>query len=664
MPVLTPSAADLEELALDGLDLNDDANFDAEALVVTPPSKRLVWLAQRHGDALGDVGTERRTITLRIRPRVTGTMDGALAKLAQITDKLQKAERTEGGIEFTWTPAGSSKTVTAYVLAGEITGMPVVVTGDDAGWFIRRPPVEIRLDCRPFLYGPEETITAVTNANPLQEIVLSAVKGDVPAEGRLVLTDNATQARDFADWGIHTGTVAESTAAVLIDSASLTVSGYSGTATTRTGAYSASGVVRGTTSPNWVALATTGALTTFHGARRVKLRLYTTTADAQVRVAWRSGDSLLTRTAPVTPHLTNLWVEVDLGVIDVRNGETVEIIPEFRADTAGQSLDCDYILQMPADRYAKARAVTQMTTPTSFDARDEFDQTAGALTGKTAPVGGAWSGSGDADDFTVETTGKTAQRTAVSDSSLSNGRFAYVGSAVGASGARVGFKFSSFPQLGTGAWLGVLARRSASGWLFAGLQLQSTISASRFVVAKSGTIIQQTDPSYYFGLANTLYYAEVEVTTAGTYTARLIGHTGENVLISLTGYDADLVAGQPLATGTRGFYDAWASTNVSTRNFDHFAAWTYTNDRAIYSGQSFEFRSDSSKRENAAGTKLADYTTRGSRFYVPQAGDEGLVSRVVARAKRNDVETLPDDQIADSTTAQAFIRSRHLNAPR
>ncbi len=35
----------------------------------------------------------------------------------------------------------------------------------------------------------------------------------------------------------------------------------------------------------------------------------------------------------------------------------------------------------------------------AFTARDEFDQTAGALTGKVAPVGGTWAGAGDADDF-------------------------------------------------------------------------------------------------------------------------------------------------------------------------------------------------------------------------------------------------------------------------
>ena len=37
----------------------------------------------------------------------------------------------------------------------------------------------------------------------------------------------------------------------------------------------------------------------------------------------------------------------------------------------------------------------------TYIARDGFNQTAGALTGKTADVGGTWTGAGDTDDFNV-----------------------------------------------------------------------------------------------------------------------------------------------------------------------------------------------------------------------------------------------------------------------
>jgi hypothetical protein len=53
----------------------------------------------------------------------------------------------------------------------------------------------------------------------------------------------------------------------------------------------------------------------------------------------------------------------------------------------------------------------------SFSARDEFNQTAGALTGKTAPVGGTWTGGGDTDDFTLDTANHYATRAVVSDTS-------------------------------------------------------------------------------------------------------------------------------------------------------------------------------------------------------------------------------------------------------
>ena len=65
--------------------------------------------------------------------------------------------------------------------------------------------------------------------------------------------------------------------------------------------------------------------------------------------------------------------------------------------------------------YGKARAPTRPEAAPAFLARDEFDQSAGNLTGKTLPVGGTWEGAGDADDFDIYTASNYARRTAVSD---------------------------------------------------------------------------------------------------------------------------------------------------------------------------------------------------------------------------------------------------------
>jgi hypothetical protein len=126
--------------------------------------------------------------------------------------------------------------------------------------------------------------------------------------------------------------------------------------------------------------------------------------------------------------------------------------------------------------------------------------------------------------------------------------------------------------------------------------------------------------------------------------------------------DSVLATGGTLATGKSGFADYNPSAQAITRYYDNFYTATPAAEPVCcYSGQSIEFRSDTTLREDSTGTYAGPPPSYiGGRFYLPNAGGPGRKTRVAAIARRNNVETSPDDQIADSTVLQVSYTPRFL----
>jgi hypothetical protein len=197
-----------EALVFDGLAVNDEVNFALEVLGFTPAKKQAQFIDNPDADG-GALAYEpnytNSEFLLKVRIVPQATMDTALTKWGELQAKLQKASRyrDKGGIPLVWTPAGSTRSYTFYVLLGEISELPITVEGDLAGWFISSPVIQVKLTCRPFGYLAERTILAEkANATPLQEITLEGVGGDVPAEGRLIVTEKAATDRRHLEWGL------------------------------------------------------------------------------------------------------------------------------------------------------------------------------------------------------------------------------------------------------------------------------------------------------------------------------------------------------------------------------------------------------------------------------------------------------------------------------
>jgi hypothetical protein len=151
--------------------------------------------------------------------------------------------------------------------------------------------------------------------------------------------------------------------------------------------------------------------------------------------------------------------------------------------------------------YVEMSGTQQIETPTSLSARDEFNQTAGALGGKTAPVGGVWLITTPGSGLTVETAGHTVQRTATGDGAAqTSGAFAWNGSPMAATLVQRDLSLSAIPATrAAGYRLGVFARgTNTSGAVVANNWVAATLDPESKDVAAGASNGTPTSPRKRF----------------------------------------------------------------------------------------------------------------------------------------------------------------------
>jgi hypothetical protein len=637
-----------ESVTLGGTELNDHTNFRIESFDAPPPPKRYEWATGADADGAAlvrDPLHENRTITIRIRVQQQASMDTALAKIGEIVQLLEETENQQDGTALVWTPATSTKSLTAYVLSGEVTGMPIEKSGGDIGWFTRMPVVTIRLDCKPFLYGAEASATLFTASTlPLATGTIADVPGDVPAEARLIVTDAATQSRRHLEWGLQQRHYDAATS-LIIDSDAMTILG--GTGTTRSGAYNpdaaGNSVIRATLYSEPTAVCSTGNLAHV-GTFRVKARIYATdeTGDnTKIRLSWQSGDGPMRSNPVATPPATGAYAEIDLGTITIAPTTlgTQRWTGRIEAHTTGTSgtptVDIDYLFLIPAgEGYGKARGVYAAEAGPLVAVDDFTGTTTGnALHARTPPLGGAWATSGDATDFVFSDSPDEETVTRSTNTLEGTGRRAQ--------------------------FAGSLTNTEVSTKI-----MRTEVGTSMTV--RIGIPSEQINFQEHEVLAaNTWYALRLVVFASGGYVATLSDMAGR-VVAEASGSYFELATGGAYASGTAGIADRSIGAGAVTRYYDEVRVQTPgTEAVVVHSGQSAEIRHDGAIREDSTGTYWGDIPEyRGSRFLLPAAGSADRTSRIAVKARRNDVDTAADDQIADSLTASVTYTPRYLVAPR
>lgn len=663
-----------ESLVLDGIELNQlTGDYVLRTVEFPPPRKRYLWAEAADADGaalIRDPTVENRTITASIRVAQQPTKDAALAKIGALVDKLEEAERRPDGLPLIWTPAGATKTLTFYILTGEINDIPVTRSGEDRGWFINYPVVNLTLTCKPYGYrSSEQSISAVTSSAPLVTVTLPSVGGDVPAEARLVATDAASQVRRYLEWGIEQRYYNAATS-LLLDSDSLVTTGYAGTGTTRTGAYdpgaSGNNIVRVSVTQSALVGVSTGDQQHV-GTFRVKARVWTSSTTIRAALRWQEGDGPFRTNAWALPPVVNNWSEIDLGLISIApatlgtqrwNGE---IVVDSPGNTGTDSLDIDYLILIPADEgYGRARAPLANQPPLAAVANDQFTgATAGStLDGRVAPTGGTWAANltfllADAPTASDE----TVKRTTVSDASPAYavlGATSYTDMVVA---ANIQSTLTS-PNVEQG----VLARYGSSTQHLAfvvrsgGFFVRQVIGGVTTELVRSSGAVLHDNAGYRIALA---------VYSNGQFVATLTDSNGAK-LFERAGFSSELGATGTLNNGKFGLYDMNAGATGATRYYDLFTASTPSPEGVVInSGRGMQVRHDATLRESSGGGVWGPVPGyRGGRFYVPPSGAGNRTSRVAVKAHRNNIESAASENVTDSLTVQVFWTERYLAVPR
>lgn len=293
-----------------------------EELDLGNPGRREEFVAS--SDASGAVPfrvapRDNREVTLRLRLIDATTMNGALDSIAALESVLEAAERFAASdtddpvldhVRLVYTPADSTYSFSLIVYAAEVTGVPKVISGDDAGFFLKRPVVTVRAICDPFAYGagvtsPTKTtwLTTTLSGNAVSNSVKipasGTIAGDVSPWTRFALEDKASQVRNRVILGLRQN---ESNTTATIGAASLTA--IVGTVS--------SGVM--TASSNDWAIAGQLPNQTRTGTFRVYLNGATSTSTGSVRlVVAPTGSSK--RTGQTVNLVSGTTIDADLGEV-------------------------------------------------------------------------------------------------------------------------------------------------------------------------------------------------------------------------------------------------------------------------------------------------------------------------------------------------------------
>lgn len=632
----------------------------------------------------GSVDTEgSRRVSAKHENRVLNMtiMCDTLAALQTLQGKIGKIARESGTAK--WTLPNATADVVIVDLLAVDTFEPVfdVNFQKNQGAYC---DVQIALPMMPYGRGAEIDLgDNVETTLPVLIFTDTGVKGDIPGLARLVIDEDQGVDQMWVTWAVQSRYYdSASSAALFYEAEGRTALGG---ASVVTGAAGASGgasnnVVRqATLTLGYQAMLSTqatgaGAHLSHVGTFHAWARVYTGASNlgtTTVALEWAAGDfARVTRNdaTDIPPLLNATFQLVDLGLVSIPKTVTGTQQWEGRiiakGTTLGDDLDVDWLLFVPVDESSGTLAATVVVpSPTSFTARDEFDQSAGALATKVAPAGGTWTSSGDATDFAVEATGHTAQRSVTTDTGV--GRLGRLGAGTaGLVALQVDFKQSALTSTSAStAGSGLLARYvDGSNYArFAAFNNGGLLQAECILLV-AGTTFVITIPSGGVSAINDQWYTLRAITdTGGRYWIWLYRQGTAPGTPQAQGVDSRLATGGTLASGGYGIWDLDITT-VNTRNYDNFAVWTPTMDAAICASQSLQVGSSRVDRENAAGTLWAPAVIEGEYLTIPPAGPEGRTVRTVVKVSRNAPGFGPDSG-TDDISAQLFYTPRYLVVP-
>lgn len=615
------------------------------------------------GDWPGCDWTGTRGESTSTRPAPDGTRFSRIYR--DLTRKLDRIKRRKSGTLRRTAPG--FKTGVYDLRTAKITDAP---QGIDIG--MKRAEIALSFEADPGCRTAEVQIggTREELTLPCLSFLAEEVPGELEALGRMEVIEKQAVAQGAVLWGYQFETYSSSADAELFYQAESRTP-LSGAATAERAGASGAGantILHSALVDAYQAVMSTqksggGNHLAHYGSYRVWARVQrpeANTGQVSLKFVWTDGDFVNTTendevVYPVGDH-EGVWQMVDLGLVDIAkapSGSTQRWEGRLLAKStaANDDIYIDAIFLQPTERSGKAVASSEPAPATTISLLDRYKQTAGALTGKSAEIGGVYAGAGDAGDFALDTVNAKAQRTEVSDAP-GVGRYAFLGTVFTDVAAKLrvglGAELSSTAAVGfvtryvdVNNYLVLLVRwEKANGWILELAQkvggVTPTLASVRFTPPNIGAIDLQL-----LALSN------------GDWR---IGVEGEWLK---SGNSAALAAAGALKEGKVGLWDEKISAVAETRTFDNLEVWVPSVDRAMYASRNLELRDDRVRRQDSAGVTWGKPPYAGDYLRIPPAGPEKAVSRFLVKGSRD----LEADGGIDDIAAKLFATPRYLIQP-
>ena len=512
----------------------------------------------------------------------------------------------------------------------------------------------------------------ITLDGPIDSFVVSGVTGQVNAWPDFTLYESSGATVNHVEIGVLNEYVAASAPAILLQAVTQ-ITALGGSSNTRASSYSTN-ILRAALATTPVAVGEATGQNN-KGGWKVRARIYPSATTVRVRLAWRVGSGPYAHEPWRTVPGSAAWYDVDLGSVTIPEisvgTHSVTFRLEAMSTSGSPTVDLDVFEILPTDSYLKLRGASSLDTPTSaIVAMDNFStQTSGAVTGKTpllAPSGN-WSGAGDADDFTVDTTAQNITRDAVSDSALNNGRYLRCGS-----GTLTLTTLTcdvtlpdSYPDFPSGRFGVFLRYTDTSNWLMAVICDFWTFKLIKRVAGTETVLGTYQDSWTTPFAAGGVIAAAVDAT--GNVLAS-VSRSGNSIASLSVLSDSSLATAGALASGGYGIYDAEDNGYSDPRYYDNFNVFTGSSSATIsnpviLSGGAVEVTNNKAVTRNAGATAWADTPVREGKYPVlPPATRNSSKSLVVVKARRNDVDSAyTDTNLTDKLLLTASVTPRvHL----
>lgn len=603
------------------------------------------------GDTPGCAWTGTQGSSTSTRPAPGGPRFYAI--VADLEKKIDRINR-EGGTLKRVVPDGSP--IVFDLLAA--TWRP---TSDRRFIFAKRTEAEVTFTAKTFGRGATEIVGPDNDEStlPCVRFTTAGVQGNVPALGRLIITERQAVDQFRWVWGLRSRYYdAGANAALFYEAEGRTLP--SGSASTADAGASGGNMVRRTATPfAYSTIITTqatggGAHLSHTGVYRVLARVRSN--DAMDWTFDYAEADLLRPTVTGKVHRTsaNDWELADLGVVRLTKGRWVGrvMVRAASADATGYNADLDCLFLVPiAEGAGEATAGPITTAPTSYSAQ----ATASLSSGSGVLPGGNLTGGGDTDDF-----GSDGTRAAVSDTGTiihgAGGRINWVnGLSMTNTLVQVDFKTTAFAS---GLRMGVAARvaSAASGVMV--VYQHRPVGEGRVTLTVSGgpgdTSIQV--PSI---VANAWYTISVYIDARGRVYVWMNaqGATLGDPVITRT--VASLATGGGLQSGSVGVVDSNTAATACTRSYANFRAWAPNQDAALFASRQAEVLSSLVRRQDSTGANPGAVGYEGDYLLIPPAGPENRTTEIIVKATRS---LVADDGIDDIRAALAYT-PRYLAVP-